>query len=136
MTQPMSQPTGQPTGEPVARLAMLTLDCADPRASAAFWSTMLGWEVAAAEDDYAMLTGPTHALGFGRVEGHQPPSWPDEGGRKQFHLDLAVEDVEAATERALALGARSADPQPGETWRVLIDPGGHPFCLTDAANWG
>ena len=29
-----------------------------------------------------------------------------------------------------------ADPQPGETWRVLLDPAGHPFCLTDAAAWG
>jgi hypothetical protein len=28
------------------------------------------------------------------------------------------------------------DEQPGETWRVLLDPAGHPFCLTDAANWG
>jgi len=29
-----------------------------------------------------------------------------------------------------------ADPQPGETWRVLLDPSGHPFCLTLASNWG
>ena len=32
--------------EPVARLAMITLDCADPEASARFWSAMLGWDVA------------------------------------------------------------------------------------------
>jgi catechol 2,3-dioxygenase-like lactoylglutathione lyase family enzyme len=126
----------QSSNEPVARLAMLTLDCADPRASAAFWSSMLGWEVAVAEDEYAMLTGPTHALGFGRVEGHQPPSWPDEGGRKQFHLDLAVADLDEAERAAVALGATVADPQPGETWRVLLDPAGHPFCLTKAENWG
>ena len=29
-----------------------------------------------------------------------------------------------------------AEPQPGGTWRVLLDPSGHPFCLTLAANWG
>ena len=49
---------------------------------------------------------------------------------------FAVEDLDAAVERAVSLGARLADPQPGETWRVLIDAAGHPFCLTDAASWG
>ena len=123
--------------EHTARIAMVTLDCAEVAPSAEFWSAMLGWEVAASSDDYAMLTAPGGgpALGLGRVEDHRPPSWPDDG-RKQFHLDLAVDDLDAAAERAVALGARFADPQPGETWRVLIDPAGHPFCLTDAASWG
>jgi len=121
-----------------ARIAMVTFDCAEVAPSAEFWSAMLGYEVAASTDDYAMLTAPGGgpALGLGRVADHQPPSWPDEGGRKQFHFDLAVDDLEAATQRAVGLGARLAEPQPGETWRVLIDPAGHPFCLTDAANWG
>ena len=120
-----------------AQLKMTTLDCADVRAEAAFWSGLLGWEVAHVEDDYAMLTpadgGP--ALGLGRVQDHRPPSWPDEGGRKQFHLDLACDDVAATEARALELGATLADPQPGDTWRVLLDPAGHPVCLTDAARW-
>ena len=119
-----------------ARLAMLSLDGADSRASAAFWSAMLGWEVAVVEDEYAMLTGPDHALGFGTVPDYEPPAWPNERGSKQFHLDLAVDDMEAAEARALELGASLADPQPGETWRVLLDPSGHPFCLTRAENWG
>ncbi|WP_200948043.1 VOC family protein [Nocardioides sp. Soil774] len=121
-----------------ARIAMVTLDCAEVAPAAQFWSALLGWRVAAQDADYAMLTGRdgSPALGLGRVEGHQPPSWPDEGGHKQFHLDLAVDDVDALTERALDLGARLADPQPGETWRVLVDPAGHPFCVTDAAGWG
>ena len=123
--------------DPVARIAMITLDCAEVAPAAEFWSAVLGWHVAVSTEDYAMLTAPdgAPALGLGRVEGHVPPSWPDEGGRKQFHLDLAVSDVAAATERALALGARLADPQPGGTWRVLVDPAGHPFCLTDASSW-
>ena len=99
---------------PTARLAMVTLDCADPEASAAFWSGLLGWEVAHAERDYAMLTGPAHALGFGRVEGYAAPGWPNEHGSKQFHFDLAVEDLDAAQEQAVALGATLADPQPGD----------------------
>ena len=51
---------------PTARLAMVTLDCADAEASDAFWSGMLGWDLAHSERDYAMLTGPSNALGFGR----------------------------------------------------------------------
>jgi predicted enzyme related to lactoylglutathione lyase len=121
---------------PIARLAMVTLDTADPAASAAFWSGMLGWEVTYSEGDYAMLTGPSHALGFGRVEGYVAPAWPNENGTKQFHFDLAVDDLDAAQEAAVELGATVADPQPGETWRVLLDPSGHPFCLTKAENWG
>ncbi|MGD9959175.1 VOC family protein [Nocardioides sp.] len=121
---------------PAARLAMVTLDCADPEESARFWSGLLGWEIAHAERDYAMLTGPDHALGFGRVEDYVPPAWPNEHGSKQFHFDLAVADLDEAERRAVELGATRPEDQPGETWRVLLDPAGHPFCLTDAANWG
>ena len=50
-------------------IKMTTLDCSDPRAEATFWSELLGWEVAAAEDEYAMLVPPGGgaALGFGAV---------------------------------------------------------------------
>ena len=118
-------------------LKMTTLDCADVRAEAGFWAGLLGWEVAHLEDEYAMLVGSAGApaLGLGLVADHRPPSWPDEGGRKQFHFDLACDDVAASEETALGLGATLADPQPGDTWRVLLSPAGHPFCLTDAGRW-
>ena len=119
------------------QLKMMTLDCSDPRTEETFWSALLGWDVAVAEDEYAMVgpAGGGPALGFGRVEDHEPPAWPDEHGRKQFHLDLGCDDVAATEEQALALGATLAEPQPGDTWRVLLDPARHPFCLTDAARW-
>ena len=123
---------------PTARLAMVTVDCADPRAEVAFWGAALGWTTAYVDDDYGMLTGDGGAaLGFGRVEGHTPPSWPDDAGAKQFHLDLAVEDLAAAEQALVAQGATVPQAQPGgDRWRVLLDPAGHPFCLTLAANWG
>jgi hypothetical protein len=49
---------------------------------------------------------------------------------KQFHLDLKVDDIPAAEQAAVALGATAPERQPGETWRVLLDPDGHPFCMT------
>lgn len=125
------------TPQPVATLKMVTLDCGDPGPSAAFWSVLLGWQQAYGDDSYAMLTGPEHALGFGRVEGYEAPAWPNPHGTKQFHLDLAVDDLEAAEQACLDLGATLPEEQPGEgRWRVLLDPAGHPFCLTRADAWG
>lgn len=121
---------------PVATLKMVTLDCGDPEASATLWSALLGWTVVHAGKDYAMLQGPSSALGFGRVENYQRPEWPNTKGSKQFHFDLAVDDLDAAAKAAVQLGATVPDEQPGETWRVLLDTAGHPFCLTNAANWG
>ena len=118
-----------------ARIAMFTIDCDDPAALAAFYASLLG-EITHSSDDYAMLTGEGPALGFGRVDGYEAPAWPNPNGSKQFHLDLAVDDISAAEAQALSIGATVADPQPGDTWRVLLDPCGHPFCLTNAANWG
>jgi catechol 2,3-dioxygenase-like lactoylglutathione lyase family enzyme len=120
---------------PVANLKMITLDSADAVRDAEFWSQVLGWEVAYSEGDYAMLAGPGHALGFGRLPDYQPPAWPNEHGSKQFHLDLAVDDLEAAAKACTELGASRPTDQPSQEWIVLLDPSGHPFCLTQASNW-
>jgi predicted enzyme related to lactoylglutathione lyase len=123
---------------PLATLKMLTLDSADAERDGAFWSEVLGWDVAHSGGGYAMLTGPDGsgaALGFGTVEGYEPPRWPNRAGSKQFHLDLAVDDLEESAAKLVDLGATRPDEQPGETWIVLLDPSGHPFCLTQAANW-
>lgn len=124
-----------PDTETSVRLAMVTLDCADPQMAAQFWSALLGWEQTYGDENAAMLRGPSTSLGFGRVPDYEPPAWPNERGTKQFHFDLAVDDIPAAEARCVELGATVLDDQPGEGWRVLRDPGGHPFCLTNAANW-
>lgn len=115
-------------------LAMITLDAPEVSPMADFWSAALGWPVVVATDEYAMLQGPSHALGIGRIPDHQPPKWPDDG-RKQFHFDLGADDLEASAARLVELGATRPEEQPGETWIVLLDPAGHPFCLTDAKAW-
>ena len=61
----------------IAALKMLTLDSSDAQRDATFWSALLGWEVAHAQDEYAMLTGPGGmALGFGTLQmaNHPLPS--------------------------------------------------------------
>ena len=116
----------------VATLALINLDAEDPAALAAFYSDVLGWKVLHSEGDYAMIGDGTTSLGFGRVPGYSGPGWPDEATPKRYHLDLYVDDLDKAEEQALALGATKPADQPNaERWRVLLDPGGHPFdiCL-------
>ncbi|MFY9913764.1 MAG: VOC family protein [Nocardioidaceae bacterium] len=125
------------TTDMTTTLAMVTIDCADPGPVSDFWAELTGWETTYRDDNYAMLKGPDTALGFGRVEGYEPPDWPNRRGTKQFHLDVATTDIPATERRCVELGATVPRDQPGENrWRVLLDPAGHPFCLTDTANWG
>jgi hypothetical protein len=68
-----------------------------------------------------------------RAADHVRPTWPEPGQQQQLHLDVAVSDLPAAVAAAVHLGATEAAHQPmPEVWRVLLDPAGHPFCLTTA----
>jgi catechol 2,3-dioxygenase-like lactoylglutathione lyase family enzyme len=84
------------TTSPIASLSMVNLDCPDPRAMAAFYAAVLGWEVTYSEEEYAMITGDGTSIGFGRVEGFTPPAWPDTASVKRYHLDLQVDDLALA----------------------------------------
>lgn len=46
----------------------------------------------------------------------------------QLHLDVRVDDLAAAVEFAVSLGATVTGFQPQDGVRVLLDPAGHPFC--------
>lgn len=64
-----------------------------------------------------------------RVEDYEPPSWP---GAAIVHLDISGPDLDlpGQTAFAVAYGATVAGTQPRPRWVVLLDPAGHPFCLT------
>ena len=113
------------------RLGGVSLDCAEPRVLASFWAALLGGEVAIETGDVAVVRLGDLLVTASRVEGYEPPTWPDGPTPKQLHLDLDVEDLDAAERRALSLGAVRASVQPNpESYLVLLDPAGHPFCLT------
>lgn len=116
--------------EPAVALASITMECADAGVLADFYRELLGLVEEYADDERTSiaLRGKGYLLSCVRTEGYARPSWPGTG--QQMHLDLYASDVDAAVERAVALGATVADYQPDPTmWRVLIDPAGHPFCL-------
>jgi hypothetical protein len=45
-----------------------------------------------------------------------------------MHLDLEVDDIDAAVAHAVAVGAELATHQPQSNVRVMLDPAGHPLC--------
>jgi catechol 2,3-dioxygenase-like lactoylglutathione lyase family enzyme len=118
------------TSTPIARLQVVALDCPDPDALAAFYSAVLGAPVERSDDEWVQLEarGGT-ALAFQRVHDHRPPRWPGAEHPQQLHLDLEVADLDTAEAAIVRLGARKHEVQPGETFRVFLDPAGHPFCL-------
>jgi catechol 2,3-dioxygenase-like lactoylglutathione lyase family enzyme len=116
----------------VARVNVVALDGPDPGALAAFYAAVLGTEVDPdeTEDDWVQLHPVGGAtLAFQRVPDHRPPQWPGAEHPQQMHLDLAVPELDAGEAAVVALGARKHEVQPGETFRVFLDPAGHPFCL-------
>ncbi|MEU6894618.1 VOC family protein [Streptomyces sp. NPDC046557] len=118
---------------PLMKLTAITLDCADPEALAAFYHRATGFAPHERSDaDFVGLTREDGLfLGFQRVDGYVAPRWPHQAGPQQIHLDFQVEDLEGAEALLLRWGATRAAHQPDEDrWRVLLDPAGHPFCLT------
>lgn len=115
----------------LARLASTALDCSDPSALVDFWAALLGGEVAFRSDEFCAMRAADGWLAAVKVDDYKPPTWPDPAVPKQIHLDLKVEDLDAAQAEAVRLGARLANVQPAaDRWRVLLDPAGHPFCLS------
>jgi catechol 2,3-dioxygenase-like lactoylglutathione lyase family enzyme len=118
---------------PIGYLASISIDCRDPDALASFYRDMLGLEEAFATPDRGIicLGGAGPMLTLMRVDTYVAPTWPAGPQHQQMHIDVGVDDLEAAVPAAIALGATEAPHQPApDQWRVLLDPAGHPFCLS------
>lgn len=113
------------------RLGSISLDCAEPVPLAEFWAGLLGGEVGFSSENFVAVKLDRVWLATTKVDDYQPPQWPNGTVPKQLHLDLAVDDLEDAVDEALRLGAVKCDVQPApDRYVVMLDPAGHPFCLT------
>jgi hypothetical protein len=116
----------------IGTLHSVVIDCPDPRSLAAFYSQLISAPIVSTTDDWVVVGDAADAsaprLAFQLAPGLQPPQWPDPARPQQFHLDIHVDDVEAAQAQVLALGATRL-PGDGSDFRVYADPAGHPFCL-------
>lgn len=122
----------EPTSGPAIRLLSVDFDCPDPAELARFYGDALGLPVVYSSDDFILLGREGSAgLGFIRVADYRRPTWPDPSQGKQAHIELGVDDLDAAHARMLALGAMEPPVQPHpDQRRVLLDPAGHPFCIS------
>jgi predicted enzyme related to lactoylglutathione lyase len=115
----------------VGRVGWIQIDCADPVGLATFWGAILG------QGFDEPLGDPVHYLGL-------VPSTPGapvvsfqrvpeaKTVKNRLHLDVVVEDVEAAVTRVVELGGsveRAAYQEYGFSWRLAADPEGNEFCL-------
>ncbi|MCX5362588.1 VOC family protein [Streptomyces sp. NBC_00124] len=110
-------------------IAVVVVDCADPRAMARFWGEAVDWPLHEVTDDHAVFRSPKGVgpyLEFLRTP--DVKTVPD-----RIHLDLLPypgDDKEAEVARLRALGAVDLDLGQGDVpWTCLTDPEGHEFCI-------
>lgn len=128
-----TQDDGSGAPSAIAPLASISIDCPRPDDLVPFYSALLGLEEAFAADDRSVvcLAGAGPMLTLMRADEYVAPQWPDGPQHAQMHLDLAAADLEDAVAAARRIGAREAGVQPDPSaWRVMLDPVGHPFCLS------
>ncbi|CAA9222523.1 MAG: hypothetical protein AVDCRST_MAG20-661 [uncultured Acidimicrobiales bacterium] len=116
----------------------VAIDCADAGPVARFYERLLGFEIGDfSPPHWAQLWGPGGGVHL-NIQGeawYEPPIWPEQRGEqaKMLHLEVEVEDVDAAVAAAIESGGAEAPWQPPDRdrsrIRVVLDPAGHPLCL-------
>ena len=114
-----------------AKIGYLAIDTVDPEGLAPFWCGLLGVQVdtTIGEGEFLLLSPTEEGLvvGFQRV----PEA---KAGKNRVHLDLVVDDLDAATAEVEQLGGRWLEPGKtreleGFQWRCMADPEGNEFDL-------
>ncbi|MDN3241116.1 VOC family protein [Glycomyces tritici] len=129
-------------GMPRLAFNAITIGAPDPLALADFYARLLGRTVTTKsgpapgdppEAGFAKIAsdGTELELNFEYERRWRTPVWPAQPDRPfaTQHLDIQVDDLDAAVAHAIAQGAVLAETQPQSDVRVLFDPAGHPFCL-------
>ncbi|MDZ7917290.1 MAG: VOC family protein [Rhodococcus sp. (in: high G+C Gram-positive bacteria)] len=114
---------------PPLDVAGISIDCADPLELAHFYLALLGGELLWDNSESSGLrTQSGLSIVAQKVANYVPPVWPSSS---IVHFDVnAGGDLAGSVAYAVECGAREAAEQPDPRWRVLLDPAGHPFCIT------
>jgi hypothetical protein len=106
----------------------LTVDCADPRLLASFWTRALGYELKEAQDDWSEIVDPA-SRGWPILFNVVPD---DKRVKNRLHLDLrpprSMDEEVQRLETAGATMQRRVD-EGGSFWTVMQDPEGNEFCV-------
>lgn len=111
---------------------IIVFDAAEIEPESRFWAKVLGGTVDADDDWHTVHVDGQPRVAVQLAPDHVPPDWPD-GSPQQIHLDLYIDDLQAAHEHVMAAGARllkkAEDSSSPQGFWVYADPAGHPFCL-------
>lgn len=125
---------------PNLELTSVTIGAPKPRELARFYAKLLDADLKTddppreghpADAGWAQVQTSAVTLNFEYEYQWQTPVWPSAAGKQHItqHLDIRVDDLEAAVAWAKECGAVQDPYQPQKSVRVMRDPAGHPFCL-------
>jgi hypothetical protein len=116
--------------------SVAAIDCLEPLELAKFYSELTGLAIEPLGDVLPenvtwleLLNEGCPTIAFQKVSKLTPVTWPEGSQPQRLHLDFLVDDLDDGEALALRLGASKAEFQPGTSFRVFLDPTGHPFCL-------
>ena len=110
----------------IGRVSFLTIDANDPERLAAFWGGLLGTQVQERMDEGRFVF--LDAVGGYLVSFQRVPE--PKSVKNRVHLDVKVEDLDEATQAAVALGGTWDGNEltlDDARWRTLRDPEGNEF---------
>lgn len=107
----------------------ITIDSADPRSLAEFWTKAFDLEVVVDAEGVFVQLGSRSSPELPYIALQKVPE--ERAGKNRVHLDFATEDREGEVRRLVSLGARQGREHsaPGFRWTVLQDPEGNEFCV-------
>ena len=113
------------------KIGYLVQDAVDSKRLARFWCELLGTQIDTEVGEGEFIVLATTAEGYSIVIQRVPEL---KLGKNRVHLDLIVEDLDAATELVTSLGGTWNEPGltrevDGYRWRVMADPEGNEFDL-------
>lgn len=119
--------------EVAARPFGVGIDVADPARMADFWQGLTSYQRSEDTPHHVYLVHPERAsagIYLHKVAETRPP------GKNRLHLELWVDDLQAACAKVTALGGRlvadysgGSPDEPDMAFQVFEDPEGNVFCL-------
>lgn len=111
----------------IGKLSEVVIDCHDCDRLAGFWSEVLGGTPERESEEWVCVRMPDGStpVSFQRVPEKKV-------GKNRVHLDVQVEDLDAAAARCVELGAVRVGDRQGDSlgdFIVLQDPEGNEFCV-------
>jgi len=159
MTQGNTRRASVTEEDSMATTVQITFDCSDPDSLAHFWADLLGYQLDSPPDGYDSWEDWLREQGIPESEWNSASAITDPDGdgpriffqrvpeekqvKNRVHLDVNAGgprdrpvddrrvDVDAAVERAVALGAAKVRlvEERGERFYVMQDPESNEFCL-------